>query len=97
MTTPKRGVGGATLDALGTYAGERHLSLFAAAFEEGFAQRVQPRQLAPLLEFCNFINRLEYRAAREAVARWRFVPARRGDIAIESWVLVPIVFKLQGN
>lgn len=37
------------------------------------------------------------RAAREAVARWRFVPARRGDTAIESWVLVPIVFKLQGN
>ena len=37
------------------------------------------------------------RAAREAVARWRFVPARRGDIAVESWVLVPIVFKLQGN
>ena len=34
---------------------------------------------------------------REAVARWRFVPARRGDSAIESWVLVPIVFKLQGN
>lgn len=37
------------------------------------------------------------RAAREAVARWRFAPARRGDTAIESWVLVPIVFKLQGN
>ncbi|MER2554563.1 MAG: energy transducer TonB, partial [Thauera sp.] len=37
------------------------------------------------------------RAAREAVARWRFAPARRGDAAIESWVLVPIVFKLQGN
>lgn len=37
------------------------------------------------------------RAAREAVARWRFVPARRGETAIESWVLVPIVFKLQGN
>ena len=37
------------------------------------------------------------RAARDAVARWRFVPARRGDTAIESWVLVPIVFKLQGN
>jgi len=28
---------------------------------------VQPRQLAPLLEFCEFINRLEYRAAREPV------------------------------
>jgi ATP-dependent DNA helicase Rep len=67
ITTPKRGVGGATLETLGTYAGERHLSLFAAAFEEGFAHRVQPRQLAPLLEFCNFINRLEQRAAKEAV------------------------------
>ncbi len=37
------------------------------------------------------------RAAQDAVARWRFVPARRGDEAIEAWVLVPIVFKLQGN
>lgn len=65
VTTPKRGVGGTTLEALGTYAGERHLSLFAAAFEEGFAHRVQARQLAPLLEFCEFINRFEHRAARE--------------------------------
>lgn len=37
------------------------------------------------------------RAARDAVAHWRFVPARRGETAIESWVLVPVVFKLQGN
>lgn len=65
VTTPKRGVGGTTLEALGTYAGERHLSLFAAAFEEGFAHRVQARQLTPLLEFCEFINRFEHRAAHE--------------------------------
>ena len=64
VTTPRRGVGGTTLEALGAYAGQRHLSLFAAAFEEGFAHRVQARQLAPLLEFCEFINRLEYRATR---------------------------------
>jgi ATP-dependent DNA helicase Rep len=67
VTTPKRGVGGSTLEALGTYAGERHISLFAAVFEEGFAHRVQARQLKPLLEFCEFINRIEYRAAREPV------------------------------
>jgi ATP-dependent DNA helicase Rep len=53
------------LQVLGTYAGERHISLFAAAFEEGFAHRVQPRQLEPLLEFCQFINRLQHRAGRE--------------------------------
>jgi ATP-dependent DNA helicase Rep len=65
VTTPKRGVGGTTLEALGTYAGERHISLFAAAFEEGFAQRVSHRQLEPLLQFCEFINRVEQRALRE--------------------------------
>ncbi|NTV68942.1 MAG: UvrD-helicase domain-containing protein [Azonexaceae bacterium] len=64
-TTPKRGIGAATLQVLGIYAGERHISLFQAAFEEGFAHRVQPRQLEPLLEFCNFINRTQSRAIKE--------------------------------
>lgn len=65
-TTPKRGIGAATLQVLGTYAGERHVSLFAAAFEEGFAHRVAPRQMEPLLEFCQFINRMQGRAGRES-------------------------------
>lgn len=34
-------------------------------------------------------------AARDAVLRWRFVAARRGADAIESWVAVPIVFSLE--
>lgn len=33
-------------------------------------------------------------AALEAVGRWRFVPARRGDEAVAASVLVPIVFRL---
>lgn len=33
-------------------------------------------------------------AARRAVTRWRFVPARRGDEAVEASVIVPIVFRL---
>ena len=33
-------------------------------------------------------------AARHAVARWRFVPAKRGDEAVEGTVIVPIVFRL---
>jgi protein TonB len=35
-------------------------------------------------------------AALEAVKRWRFVPARRGDQPVGAWVLVPITFTLQG-
>lgn len=34
-------------------------------------------------------------ASMEAVSRWRFVPARRGDETIVAWVLVPIIFNLQ--
>lgn len=34
-------------------------------------------------------------AALDAVKRWRFVPARRGTTPIESWVLVPVVFRLE--
>lgn len=33
-------------------------------------------------------------AALEAVSRWRFVPARRGDETVESSVIVPMTFKL---
>lgn len=35
-------------------------------------------------------------AAQQAVGRWKFVPARRGDEAVEAWVMVPIVFNLRG-
>jgi protein TonB len=35
-------------------------------------------------------------AALEAVKAWRFVPARQGAEPVESWVLVPIVFRLEG-
>ncbi len=65
VTTPKRGVGAGTLEKLGLYAGRRHVSLFAAVFEPGFALEIQERLLEPLTEFCNFINRLQYRAERE--------------------------------
>lgn len=34
-------------------------------------------------------------AAREAVRAWRFAPARRGNQAVEAWVLVPVVFRLE--
>lgn len=34
------------------------------------------------------------RAALDAVRRWRFVPARRGDEAVAAQVLVPIAFSL---
>ncbi|HLS56760.1 MAG TPA: UvrD-helicase domain-containing protein [Zeimonas sp.] len=69
VTTPKRGVGTTTLQALGTYAGTRHVSMFATLFETGIEQRIAPRQLEPLREFGNFVNRIGWRAAREPAAQ----------------------------
>ena len=35
-------------------------------------------------------------AALETVKTWRFVPAHRGDVAVSAWVIVPILFNLEG-
>jgi TonB family protein len=37
------------------------------------------------------------RAATRAVMGWRFHPARHGETILESWVSVPIVFRLSAN
>jgi len=34
-------------------------------------------------------------AARDAVRRWKFVPARRGAEPVPAWVLIPISFRLE--
>ena len=34
-------------------------------------------------------------AALQTVASWRFTPAMRGATPVDSWVQVPIVFKLE--
>lgn len=34
-------------------------------------------------------------SALKTVRNWRFVPAKRGDVAVQSFVLVPIIFKLE--
>jgi periplasmic protein TonB len=37
------------------------------------------------------------RAALETVKNWRFAPARQGAQPVKAWVLVPIVFRLEGS
>ncbi|KAB2320010.1 AAA family ATPase [Betaproteobacteria bacterium SCN1] len=65
VTTPRRGVGAATLEKLGQVAATLHVSLFEAVFSAAAAAQIGERQLAPLVEFCQFINRFEARVARE--------------------------------
>jgi len=68
ITTPKRGIGNTTLERLGSHAGERHISLFEAAFEPAMQQELQQRQFEELTLFCNFINRIQDRADKDPCA-----------------------------
>ncbi len=53
---------------------------------EGIAEQVEIKESSGS-------RRLD-QAALEAVRKWRFIPAKRGDTAIEGWALVPINFQL---
>jgi ATP-dependent DNA helicase Rep len=76
ITTPKRGVGMATLEALGEFSKQWNCSLFEAALKGGIEAKLQDRQLIPLREFCHWINELEARATRPG-------PSGSGDAAAE--------------
>lgn len=65
VTTPRRGVGAASLEALGALAGERQRSLMATVFEQSAQSRLSPRALTPLREFGEFVARFTWRAQRE--------------------------------
>ncbi len=68
VTTPKRGIGQVTLEALGSFAGQWQCSLFEAVVKGGIEAKLTDRQLGPLREFCDFINQLEARASRVGAA-----------------------------
>jgi ATP-dependent DNA helicase Rep len=71
VTTPRRGIGQATLEALGEFSGQWQCSLFDAVFKGGLEAKLNERQLIPLREFCDFINQLEARASRVGAAGTR--------------------------
>ncbi len=63
VTTPKRGIGGITLEGLGRAAGRSHQSLFASIWAPGLDAELNAKQRTSLREFGDFIKRIEARAA----------------------------------
>ena len=61
-TTPKRGIGHTTLQALGNFATQYKLSLFEALFANSLGAALPARAVATLHEFGRAVNDLEYRA-----------------------------------
>ncbi len=69
VTTPKRGVGQATLRGWATSRPRRHESLFAAVYAPELAAAIPARQHETLTQFCTLINNLRFRAEREPAGR----------------------------
>ena len=61
-TTPKRGIGHTTLQALGNFATQYKLSLFEALFSHSLGAALPARAVSTLHEFGRAVNELEYRA-----------------------------------
>lgn len=55
INTPRREIGPTTLEKLGDYANDRHISLFAASFELGLRQKLSEKASHRLEKFCNWI------------------------------------------
>jgi len=55
INTPKREIGPTTLEKLGAYANERHISLFAASRELGLTQRLSEKSVQRLGKFHDWI------------------------------------------
>ncbi|PCK30789.1 DNA helicase Rep [Pseudoalteromonas piscicida] len=64
VNTPRREIGPVTLEKLGSFANERHISLFAACFETELAERLAGRGLNALMGFARWVVELADRATR---------------------------------
>lgn len=84
INTPRRQIGTSTLEALGGYASERHISLFAALNEIGIQSHIPEKNLERLQRFAHWLNNVirncsgdnPMAAIREMIS----------DIDYESWL-----------
>ncbi len=57
VNTPRREIGAATLEKLGSYASQRGISLFSASFEMGLAQSLSERAAVRVRQFGEWLSR----------------------------------------
>jgi len=65
VNVPRREIGPSTLEVLGNYATERHVSLFQACGELGLEQVLKPRSLERVQRFCHWLKGITRRCYEE--------------------------------
>ncbi|NRD75759.1 DNA helicase Rep [Shewanella sp. VB17] len=64
VNLPKRGIGPSTLERLGSYANERHISMFEAIFEAELNHHLTPAAMGALYQFGQFVIDTSEKATR---------------------------------
>ncbi|WP_150046636.1 DNA helicase Rep [Methylomonas rhizoryzae] len=65
VNTPRREIGPSTLEKLGEYATERHISLFDACKKFGLQQRIADKAAVRLQQFCDMIAEAAIQVGRD--------------------------------
>lgn len=84
INTPRRQIGTSTLEALGTYASERHISLFAALDEVGLQTRIPEKNLERLQRFAHWLKQVARNCSGENPVT--AVREMLNDIDYEGWL-----------
>ncbi|MGB1009324.1 MAG: DNA helicase Rep [Thiolinea sp.] len=85
VNTPRREIGASTLEKLGEYANERDTSLFNAAREMGFSERVSAKARQRMENFLHWLN--EMMRLNDELAPDALVKRIIYDIHYEDWLL----------
>ena len=85
INTPRRNIGPATLEILGSYAVGRKVSMLTACTELGLQERVSARAGASLQKFSDWLLRLADRAETESAEST--ISRLLDDIGYETWLL----------
>jgi len=84
INTPRRQIGTSTLEALGRYASERHISLFAATAEIGLASQLNEKNLERVHRFTHWLDQVVQRCeGRDPIGAVREMIE---DIDYEGWL-----------
>lgn len=84
VNTPRREIGAATLEKLGTLANEKQVSLFEAIFDFELIQRLSPRPYQALQDFARWIVELADQAERAEPQQ--AIKAMLGKIQYEAYL-----------
>ena len=83
VNVPRREIGASTLEKLGNYANERHISLFAACDELGLESVMDKRHLNKLREFTHWMDTLASNSDHEPMKAVHQLVAESG---YEGWL-----------